>query len=299
MSTSSVLGNRTRSSQRRRQILWLMSLVLLCTGCTSSISQEAQFYTSDQDRDGLVQSASRQGLPNVLIIGDSISIGYTPVVRELLKDRANVQRPQANCGDTRRGLKDLKQWLGDTKWDVIHFNWGLHDLCYRNYQSPEAKIQGYRDKVNGKIAVPIESYEQNLETLVQQLKATGATLVWASTTVVPEGEAGRFVGDDKKYNDAAARVMRRHNIIVDDLYSLTKGFPPALFTAPGNVHYTKEGSRLIAQQVAATIDKALKLPDKNRPRTSLPAGVFFVAPSGYSPTTLMQAGNKRETHIAA
>ena len=214
------------------------------------------------------KAARQRSLPNVLIIGDSISMGYTRVVRELLKDRANVQRPNANCGDTRRGLANLKQWLGDTPWDVIHFNWGLHDLCYRNAQNPGLKSQGSRDKVNGKISVPIELYEQNLEKLIQQLKATGAALIWASTTVVPEGERGRFAGDDKKYNDVAAKVMRRHDILINDLYALTKSFPPDLFKGPGNVHYTKAGSQQLGKAVAAAIGKALNAHRQSRPQAA-------------------------------
>ena len=150
-------------------------------------------------------------LPNVLILGDSISIGYTRAVRKLLAGEANVQRPlnerrdgPSNCGPTPRGLENIDAWLGETKWDVIHFNWGLHDLCYRN---PESKTQGNRDKVNGKLAVSTEEYRENLEKLVARMQRTGAKLIWASTTVVPEGEAGRFVGDDAKYNAVAAVVM--------------------------------------------------------------------------------------------
>src|SRR5690349_10757201 len=70
----------------------------------------------------------RPGLPRVLIIGDSISVGYTLPVRELLKDKANVHRIPVNGGPTIRGLANLDTWLGTGKWDVIHFNWGLHDV---------------------------------------------------------------------------------------------------------------------------------------------------------------------------
>lgn len=70
------------------------------------------------------------GLPRVLLIGDSISIGYTLHVRELLKGKANVHRIPANGGPTTNGVTHLKTWLGDSKWDVIHFNFGLHDLVY-------------------------------------------------------------------------------------------------------------------------------------------------------------------------
>lgn len=194
-------------------------------------------------------------LPNVLILGDSISIGYTVPVRDALKGKANVIRPRANCGDTPMGLKGIAGWLGDTRWDVIHFNWGLWDLCYRH---PESKEQGNRDKVKGKQSVPPDDYERNLEELVGKLKATGAKLIWASTTVVPEGEVGRFVGDDVKYNAIAARVMQRHGIPIDDLHALSKSFAGKYSTKAGDVHFTSEGSALLAAQVVKEIEAALK-----------------------------------------
>src|SRR2546430_2696439 len=67
-------------------------------------------------------------LPRVLLIGDSISIGYTIPTRELLKGKANLHRIPANGGSTKDGLANIDKWLGTGKWDVIHFNWGLHDL---------------------------------------------------------------------------------------------------------------------------------------------------------------------------
>src|SRR5258708_5818862 len=77
-----------------------------------------------------VQIADDPKLPRVLILGDSISIGYTLPVRKLLEGKANVHRPADNCGPSNSGLLLLDKWLGDGKWDVIHFNFGLHDLKY-------------------------------------------------------------------------------------------------------------------------------------------------------------------------
>ena len=201
-------------------------------------------------------------LPNVLILGDSISIGYTLPVRKELRGKANVFRPMRpdgrqpdNCGDTPIGLAKLDQYLGETRWDVIHFNWGLWDLCYRN---PKSKEQGNRDKVGGKLSTSPADYERNLESIVERLKTTGAKLIWASTTLVPEGEVGRFVGDDAKYNSIAAKVMVRHQVAINDLYATSKAFPPVMFTKPGDVHYTTEGSSKLAAQVAAKISEVLK-----------------------------------------
>ncbi len=200
-------------------------------------------------------------LPDVLILGDSISIGYTRPVRALLKGRANVFRAMRadgrgvdNCGDTSIGLAKLDGWLGDSKWDVIHFNWGLWDLCYRH---PDSKEQGRRDKVNGTLSTTHVEYERNLDTLVRRLKSTGARLIWASTTVVPEGEVGRFAGDELKYNEIAARVMARHHIPANDLHAASSGFPPGMFVKPGDVHFTAGGSEQLAKQVAERISEVL------------------------------------------
>ena len=52
--------------------------------------------------------------------------------------------------------------------------------------------------------------------------------------------------------------MRKHNVPINDLHTLTKGFSHDLFVAPGNVHYTKAGYRKIAEQVASKIHAAIK-----------------------------------------
>ncbi len=67
------------------------------------------------------------GRPRVLLIGDSVSRGYTLATRKELAGRASVHRAPENCGPTANGLKKLDAWLGAGKWDVIHFNFGIHD----------------------------------------------------------------------------------------------------------------------------------------------------------------------------
>src|SRR5260370_9718419 len=66
------------------------------------------------------------GLPRVLLIGDSISIGYTEPVRTELEGKANVHRIPMNAATTAVGLANLEGWLGKETWDVTHFNFGLY-----------------------------------------------------------------------------------------------------------------------------------------------------------------------------
>jgi acyl-CoA thioesterase-1 len=191
------------------------------------------------------------GLPRVLLVGDSISMGYTLPVRELLKGKANVHRPPANCGPTTRGLAHLDAWLGEQPWDVIHVNFGLHDLKYVNDRG--ARV----DPGVGRLQVPIEAYRKNLEKIVGRLKKTRAARIWATTTPVPAGAHGRVPGDAARYNAVAAEVMKAHGIAVNDLYGFAK---PRLETIqrPKDVHFTPEGSKALAEQVAAHVLAAIK-----------------------------------------
>ena len=195
-------------------------------------------------------------LPRVLLIGDSISIGYTVAVRELLKGKANVHRPRTNCGPTTRGLEGIEDWLGKGRWDVIHFNWGLHDLKYmgpnnENLADPKADESHQQ--------VPPDAYAKNLEKLVQRLLKTDAKLIWRSTTPVPEGARGRVVGDSAKYNAIAAPIMKAHHIRVDDMYAYSLKRLDKI-QRKADVHFTPEGSKELARHVVAAITAALPKP---------------------------------------
>jgi acyl-CoA thioesterase-1 len=189
-------------------------------------------------------------LPRVLILGDSISIGYTIAVRELLRDKANVHRPPANCGNTTQGLAHLDQWLGEGKWDVIHFNFGLHDLKYLDAEGR------YVGPPKGKQVTPLPQYEKNLRELVARLKKTEAKLIWASTTPVPDGSAGRVAGEEIAYNRVAARIMDENGIVIDDLYGVMEK-NLELYQRVSNVHFTTAGNRALARTVASSIEAAL------------------------------------------
>ena len=196
-----------------------------------------------------------KGLPRVLLIGDSISIGYTVPARDALRGEVNVHRPLTNCGPTTRGLEGLSQWLGDTDWDVIHFNWGLHDL---KYLGPDGENLTDPKDLRNHQQVPPKEYEKNLRQLVFQLKKTSAILIWRNTTPVPAGSKGRVEGDAATYNDIAKQVMAEHGIEIHDMYGSVKPHMETLMLPNGNVHFTKEGSEKLGGDVADVIMQALQ-----------------------------------------
>lgn len=205
-------------------------------------------------------------LPRVLLLGDSISIGYTVDVQDYLYGKANVHRAAENCGPTTHGLKKMDAWLGDGKWAVIHFNFGLHDLKYMDDTGKLVPVD------NGKQQVSPADYEKNLTKIVQRLQETGAKLIWRNTTPVPAGAVGRIPGDEIKYNEIAARVMEQTGVEqVDDLHAFAANRLQQI-QQPANVHFTRQGSRLLALQVAQKIEDLLPQPDA-QPQTA--TGVVY------------------------
>ncbi len=192
------------------------------------------------------------GLPRVLLIGDSISEGYTVPVRKLLEGNANVHRIPENGGPARLAGAKIDKWLGTEKWDVIHFNWGLHDLMV--FPDPKKEATQQEDDRLGQ-------YEVNLRALVARLKQTGAKLIWASSTPVademssPRSPSHRaaFVA---KYNEAAAKIMKENGIPVDDLNAWVTPVQDTM-RKPHDVHFHAAGSDYLAKQVAKSIEAVL------------------------------------------
>jgi acyl-CoA thioesterase-1 len=199
-------------------------------------------------------------LPNVLILGDSISIGYTLGVRKALAGKANVYRPMArnqpaNCSGTTAGVNQIEHWLGSGKWHVIHFNWGLHDL--KHVETPGSSKNS--DNPADPQQATVEQYASNLRRIVTRLQATGAKLIFATTTPVAPGTSkpAREPEAPPQYNAAALEIMKTHGIRVNDLFAFCS---PQLekLQLPKNVHFTPTGSEALAGQVAKVIQEELQ-----------------------------------------
>lgn len=185
--------------------------------------------------------------PKILIIGDSISIGYTPFVQNELKGRADVYHNPGNAKHTGTGIENIEKWIGDQQWDIIQFNWGLWDLCYRH---PDSKLYGQRDKVNGKLTHTVEEYATNLDSIIGKIKAKSkAKLIFVTTTHIPDEEAGRFQQDALRYNEAAKRIMKEHNILVNDIYEQSTAIHKKYGIGSDDVHYSKQGYRKLGQLI--------------------------------------------------
>ena len=197
---------------------------------------------------------------------------------------ANAHRPAANCGSTKIGLRDLDTWLGDKKWDVIHFNWGLHDLGYRfdNDSNRDAKGNYARPDNGGHQNVPPDQYGKNLRELVHRLKKTGAVLIFATTTPVPADLHSYVKSAEVPYNEIARTVMREEGVAINNLWSFTRHQLDKI-QIPGNPHFTAKGSEVLAREIAHVIRTVLPqssnpapMPDGKPHKLELKGGKFLI-----------------------
>lgn len=228
-----------------KRVLPFLLLTLLFLPIGSSAKDDPK---SDPFQNAFANPVDDPALPRVLIVGDSISIGYTPRVRRLLDGKANVHRPNTNCRWSAFGDEHIEEWLGEGDWDVIHFNFGLWDWY------------GWSQEVK---ATP-ESYAKSLESMVMKMKAkSDAKLIFAITTppcIGPEKKVEIVVSEERaeEFNAAAREVMKKHGVAINNLYEVIGEERAKYQKGENDVHYNDAGRDLLAAAVAERI--AEKLP---------------------------------------
>ncbi len=199
------------------------------------------------------ERAPSKTLPNCLIIGDSVSIGYTPTAVKDLEKICQLQHgpwdvSDGGAGSTSVGVACLDNFLvtqaqQHVDWDLILFNFGLHNLD--NSTAAEAL------------------YEAQLGNITRRLVATGATLVYALTTpFMPDKTQGNMVVE--QLNDIAKRVVAPHDIPVLDLYSVVTDHCGKVYEncdwcrrTPCSYHYNSAGMTEQGHVVASFINQTL------------------------------------------
>ncbi len=192
-------------------------------------------------------------MKHVILLGDSIRLGYRATVAQKLEKVAHVWSPEENCAHSVNILINFRGWLEGRNPDVLHLNCGLHDI---------------RTLVDGRseILVPLEWYRRNVEAILALIgeRCPQAKLIWATTTPVLEeitGQSGRdfqrFNRDIEAANDAAREVCGRLGVEINDLNAWVKENGPANLINPDGVHFSAEGSRILGERVAWAISAEL------------------------------------------
>jgi predicted esterase len=195
------------------------------------------------------------GLPRVLLIGDSISIDYTPDTREMLRGKANMHRPPCNCRDSGNVAANIKRWLEEGRWDVVHFNAGIWDSHFvdENDNILRSIADDYYEE--DKLRTSLEKYRENIDTIVDAILATGAKPIFATTTTIPRWNNKRRAYLES-LNEIAKDLMYYKQIQINDLYGYSLPYLKE-WQLPDQVHFNPLGKRELAKKVTAEILKAL------------------------------------------
>jgi hypothetical protein len=228
-------------------------------------SSAGKFIASDLRVEPLTDqlAVDTPGLPRVLSVGDSISMNYENPVREALKGKVNYHLIEDNCWSVYRGVAFMAYWLGDyTKkgrhWDVILFNSGMHDMKQKT--------------LDGEYAVPLDTYKEKLRKEISIMKETGATLVFCTTTPVPNtGGSARYgyrvKGAERDFNRAALEVLQDYpEIQINDLCKVVNESSELDAWRKGTeVHYWKAAEQaVIGRAVADAVITAIKTRKQNQ-----------------------------------
>jgi hypothetical protein len=210
-----------------------------------------RFEIKDSTKQNIQEIAT---MKNLLLLGDSIRMGYDSYVQEKLTGRMNVFYPEENCRFSSYIVRNLTEWkkklaCGDDV-DLIHWNAGLWDDLIM---------------LDGKHLVDIETYKENVARICDIMKILFPTakMIFATSTPVQEelflGEMKRYNRDTERYNAEAVSVVEKYGVEINDLYSVVKGCPKECYSDLTHL-YTEQGTKLVADQVIRTIAQTLQIP---------------------------------------
>lgn len=184
----------------------------------------------------------------VVLLGDSLRMGYQELVRTALSGKAEVWAPEDNCGSSFRLRENLQEWAIDQQPDLIHFNAGIHDLGSMPGETVPRFTTG--------------AYVRNLRLILQRIKAgTNAQVIFATTTPflipcraeVPNEQCVPATARVERYNAIALQLMCQMGVPVDDLYRAVLNHGIYRCICEDKIHMTEEGNQVLADAVVQAI----------------------------------------------
>jgi lysophospholipase L1-like esterase len=178
----------------------------------------------------------------VVLIGDSIRMGYQPLVIKKCK-KAEVWGPTVNCRHSLWVLDHFQEWVADQEPDVVHVNFGIHDCI------PMA---------DGEHQILLPQYRLSLKRVIAMVKELGKTqMIWATTTPLYKSEEDKpmtewQISEDaklKEYNDAALEIVQAEGIPVNDLHAVIMSNDYTKCLIGDGCHMTEFGNEVLSDAV--------------------------------------------------
>lgn len=186
-------------------------------------------------------------MKKILLIGDSIRMGYDKYVKEALEGVAEVYYPTENCRFAQYTLRFLHEWRRKLEWpddiDLVHWNAGLWDVCEIYGDEPISSPAHYAEMIT------------RIDKRIRML-FPNAKVVFATSTAVREneykGSFRRYNATIERYNALALSALAETDTIVNDLYAHTKNVPAECCS--DMTHYnTPEGAAYMGGKVLSVI----------------------------------------------
>lgn len=187
-------------------------------------------------------------MKKIILIGDSIRLGYDKYVKDALSKVAEVYYPNDSARFSQYTLRYLSDWKHDNGWgddiDLVHWNTGLWDLLEMYGEAPISNPQQYGETI-GKI-------ERQIGILFPN-----AVQIFATNTSVIEEKYGatrkRHNSTIEQYNRIAVEVLSTTDCRINDLYTLTQSAPSEIRNGDPTHFYTPDGTKLIGDRVLSYI----------------------------------------------
>ena len=205
-------------------------------------------------------------MKKIILLGDSIRMGYDKYTKMALEGVAEVFSPEENCRFTQYVLRFIHKWVGDSGFgqdtDLVHFNVGLWDVIQIMHDEP---------------ITPIEIYEQYLHRICKRIRecCPKAKVVFATSTPIHQAnyesvkdEFWRSNETIRAYNAVAVKVVTQYDFAVNDLYSLMEGAPDHFFSDRTH-YYTKDATEIMTNRVLDVIKEQIGVEGKKLAYTGL------------------------------
>lgn len=190
----------------------------------------------------------------VVLIGDSIRIGYQPFVIEKLKE-ADVWGPEENCRHSVYALDNFHAWVVEQNPDILHVNFGIHDSSI------------YDIYPDGEHYITLSQYQFSLQRYIFRLKneLPNTTMIWAPTTPRYTPQQGVpmkqwNIAEElkiQKYNSVALEIVNKEGLPVNDLHEAIMLNDYTKCLSEDGCHMTEFGNEVLSDAVVKVIKKLI------------------------------------------
>ena len=192
-------------------------------------------------------------MKKIILLGDSIRMGYDKYVKDALAGVAEVYYPDDNCRFAQYLLRHMHQWKNEGRWpsdaDIVHWNAGLWDIVELYGEEPLTIEEQYAEMV--------KRIDRQIKRLFPRARVVFAT----TTSVVESGFRPEFKRQNsyiERYNKIAVDALAESDCKINDLYSFSCALPDVCRSDATHFN-TPEGRKALGDKVLSVLCAELEI----------------------------------------